>query len=47
VVQLRYFGGLGEAEVAAVLGLDVSTVQRDWVKARGWLYERLHPDAAR
>ena len=47
VVQLRYFGGLGEAEVAAVLGLDVSTVQRDWVKARGWLYERLHPDATR
>ena len=47
VVQLRYFGGLGEAEVAAVLGLDVSTVQRDWTKARGWLYERLHPDAAR
>jgi RNA polymerase sigma factor (TIGR02999 family) len=47
VVQLRYFGGLGEAEVAEVLDIDVSTVQRDWVKARGWLYERLHPDAAR
>ncbi|WP_395680203.1 ECF-type sigma factor [Dokdonella sp.] len=47
VVQLRYFGGLGEAEVAEVLEVDVSTVQRDWVKARGWLYERLHPDALR
>ena len=47
VVQLRYFGGLGEAEVAEVLDIDVSTVQRDWVKARGWLYERLHPDAVR
>lgn len=47
VVQLRYFGGLAEAEVAEVLDIDVSTVQRDWVKARGWLYERLHPDAPR
>ncbi len=47
VVQLRWFGGLGETEVAEVLEVDVSTVQRDWVKARGWLYERLHPDAAR
>lgn len=47
VVQLRYFGGLAEAEVADVLDVDVSTVQRDWVKARGWLYERLHPDASR
>ena len=47
VVQLRYFGGLGEAEVAGVLDIDISTVQRDWVKARGWLYEHLHPDATR
>lgn len=47
VVQLRWFGGLAEAEIADVLEVDVSTVQRDWIKARGWLYERLHPDAAR
>lgn len=47
VVQLRWFGGLAEAEIADVLEVDVSTVQRDWIKARGWLYERLHPDATR
>ncbi|HYE70267.1 MAG TPA: ECF-type sigma factor [Aquabacterium sp.] len=34
VVELRYFGGLSEAEVAASLGLTERTVQRDWQKAR-------------
>ncbi len=45
VVQLRYFAGLSEEETGEVLDLDRSTVRRDWLKARGWLYERLHPDA--
>lgn len=43
VVQLRYFGGLSEEEAGEVLGIDRSTVRRDWVKARGWLYDRLSP----
>lgn len=41
VVQLRYFGGLGDAEIGEVLGVEESTVRRDWLKARGWLYQRL------
>jgi RNA polymerase sigma factor (TIGR02999 family) len=41
VVQLRYFAGLGDAEIGRLLGIDESTVRRDWVKARGWLFERL------
>lgn len=45
VVQLRYFAGLSEDETGEVLDLDRSTVRRDWLKARGWLYERLHPDS--
>lgn len=45
VVQLRYFAGLSEDETGDVLDLDRSTVRRDWLKARGWLYERLNPDA--
>lgn len=45
VVQLRYFAGLSEEETGQVLEIDRSTVRRDWLKARGWLYERLHPDA--
>ena len=34
VVELRYFGGLTESEIAAMLGLTLRTVQRDWTKAR-------------
>jgi RNA polymerase sigma factor (TIGR02999 family) len=37
VVELRYFGGLSEAEIAASLGLTERTVQRDWHKARLFL----------
>lgn len=37
VVELRYFGGLSEAEVAAALGVTERTVQRDWQKARMFL----------
>src|SRR5829696_616784 len=38
VVECRYFGGLTEQETANVLGVTRRTVQRDWAKARGWLY---------
>jgi RNA polymerase sigma-70 factor, ECF subfamily len=41
VVELRYFGGLQEEEVAQVLGLSKITVQRDWRAARAWLRSRL------
>jgi len=34
VVEMRYFGGFGEAEVGAALGLTERTVRRDWDKAR-------------
>jgi RNA polymerase sigma factor (TIGR02999 family) len=34
VVECRFFGGLTEDEIAAVLGVTVRTVQRDWAKAR-------------
>lgn len=37
VVELRYFGGLSEPEVAAILGVTERTVQRDWAKARVYL----------
>jgi RNA polymerase sigma factor (TIGR02999 family) len=41
VVQLRYFAGLGDREIADLLAIDESTVRRDWLKARGWLHRRL------
>ena len=37
VVQLRYFGGLSETEIADCLGITERTVQRDWQKARLFL----------
>jgi RNA polymerase sigma factor (TIGR02999 family) len=45
VVELRYFGGLENAEIAAVLGISEPTVVRDWRVARAWLYARLQPQA--
>jgi len=41
VVELRYFGGLENAEVARVLGVSEPTVVRDWRRARAWLFDRL------
>jgi RNA polymerase sigma factor (TIGR02999 family) len=34
VVEMRYFGGYSEAEVAETLGLTERTIRRDWEKAR-------------
>jgi len=42
VVEMRFFGGMTEEEVAEVLGLSTRTVQRDWAKARAWLYAELY-----
>ncbi|OWQ45496.1 ECF-type sigma factor [Roseateles sp. L2-2] len=34
VVEMRYFGGLEDEEIAEALGLSARTVRRDWDKAR-------------
>jgi RNA polymerase sigma factor (TIGR02999 family) len=41
VVELRFFGGLREEDVAEVLQVSVITVKRDWKAARAWLASRL------
>jgi RNA polymerase sigma factor (TIGR02999 family) len=41
VVEMRFFGGLSEQEIAEVLKISVDTVQRDWKSARAWLYTQL------
>lgn len=41
VVELRFFGGLTEEDVAHALGVSVITVKRDWKAARSWLATRL------
>lgn len=43
VVELRYFGGLTEAEAAEALGIGLTTLKRDWEFARAWLYQQLKP----
>jgi RNA polymerase sigma factor (TIGR02999 family) len=34
VVEMRYFGGMSESEIATALGITDRTVRRDWEKAR-------------
>lgn len=46
VVELRYFGGLENTEIAVVLGISEPTVVRDWRVARAWLYARLQAPPA-
>ena len=41
IVELRFFGGLTEQDVAALLGISVPTVKRDWEFARSWLLAQM------
>ena len=41
VVELRYFGGLTEEEIVAVLKISPRTVRRDWDLAKAWLLREL------
>ena len=43
VVELRFFGGCSEEEIAGILGVSARTVKRDWKLARAWLYAELNP----
>ena len=46
VVELRYFGGLSNEEIAGILKVSENTVTRDWNLARAWLYQQLTGSAA-
>lgn len=41
VVEMRFFGGLTNEEVAEFLKLDERTIKRDWRTAKAWLFEKL------
>jgi RNA polymerase sigma factor (sigma-70 family) len=41
VVELRFFSGLSEAEIAEVLKVSPETVRRDWRFAKSWLHRVL------
>ena len=41
VVELKFFGGLENDEIAEVLEISLATVKRDWAVARAWLRREL------
>jgi DNA-directed RNA polymerase specialized sigma24 family protein len=45
MVELRFFGGLKQEEVAAVLGVSLATANRQWRVARAWLHQRVTSEA--
>ena len=46
VVELKFFAGLSIDDTAEVLGISSSTVKRDWITARAWLYRELDRSSA-
>jgi RNA polymerase sigma-70 factor (ECF subfamily) len=46
VVELRFFGGLNNEEIAGVLKISANTVMRDWNMAKAWLYKELSGSVA-
>ncbi len=42
IVELRYFAGLTYEETGQVLDISVSTVQREWIMARAWLFRKIN-----
>jgi len=44
VVELRYFGGMSHAEIAKMFDVSSRTIDRDWMKAKAWLYKEIYAD---
>jgi RNA polymerase sigma-70 factor (ECF subfamily) len=42
VVEMRFFAGMSEDEIAEVLGVSARTVNREWRMARAWLYKQVY-----
>lgn len=45
IVEMRFFAGLNEKEIADVLGTSERTVRREWSMARAWLHSELTREA--
>lgn len=41
IVELKFFGGLTNEEIAEVVGVSDSTIKREWRIAKAWLHEQL------
>ena len=44
VVEMRFFAGMGEKEIASALSVSPETVRRDWRLAKSWLLRWLNED---
>lgn len=44
LIECRFYAGYSEEETAEILDVSVRTLQRDWVRAKGWLKEAMRPD---
>lgn len=44
VVELRFFGGMGEEAIAGLLGVSKRTVRSDWAYAKAWIADKLGED---
>lgn len=42
VIEMRFFAGMAEDEIADVLGVSARTVNREWRMARAWLYKEMY-----
>jgi RNA polymerase sigma factor (TIGR02999 family) len=45
IVEMKFFGGLSAAEIAAILGISLATVERKWATARIWLRREMKRSA--
>lgn len=41
IIDMRFFGGLTNEEIAEALGVSVKTVEREWKAAKAWLRSHL------
>jgi RNA polymerase sigma factor (TIGR02999 family) len=41
IVELRFFGGLSNDEIAETLRISPATVKRDWMVAKTWIHKKL------
>ena len=46
VVECRFFGGMSVQDTAEALGVSLRTVERDWTRAKAYLYRALGPEPA-
>jgi RNA polymerase sigma factor (TIGR02999 family) len=47
IVEMRFFAGMSEEEIAEVLGVSIRTVRREWRISRAWLHRALTGTEAR